>query len=97
MNRLHKIIASIREIELYQGLFHLGLLLLVAGIIVGWVVNPLWRGLGLLSAAMIWLVSAVIESKSSRASGFETLMMAQVCLILTLLALRTLIKSIPLP
>ena len=97
MNRLHKMITRIREIELYQGLYYLGLLLLVAGIIAGWVVNPLWRGLGLFSTAMIWLVSINIEARLRRVNGLEVVMMIQVCLILMLWAVYTLSKCIPLP
>lgn len=95
MNRLRRTITSIREIGLYPGLFYFDLLLLVASIILGWVVNPLWRGLALISTAMIWSVVTVIESKSPRANGFEGLIMSQLCLILIGLGLGALNKSIP--
>ena len=89
MNRLQRMITSIREIELYQGLFYLGLVLLVAGIILGWVVDPVWRGFGLLSTAMIWMVALLNGISLRRIGGFESIAMAQVCLILMWLGVFT--------
>ena len=97
MNRLQRMITSIREIELYQGLFYLGLLLLVAGIILGWVVDPVWRGFSLLSTPMIWMVALLNGISLRRINGFESIAMTQVCLILMLLGIFTLRNAIPLP